>query len=290
MQTKGFGSLSMLFAGTRARSVGARLLRLARPVVIALLIVALVTANVSAAVIQSNLTPSEVQQIVHQTLQQIRPALYQPLDEVLPSALQIMLDAGKLDRPQHKVFYQVFVLGEAPANQPEIAHALTLPKAEQVLYSLQRLQESGALNEQEVKLFKALLAAPDEEVRGQAAAALESGSYGLLATTILQVAVGLSHIDTSADLQTCEATSSSLRAQGWLGDALKWVGGLVKSVIGGALFGAWVGGALFGNWGRTAGAIIGGIWGGVKYIQDTTGNGFMAGPNGEDCTGWPKPF
>jgi hypothetical protein len=106
------------------------------------------------------------------------------------------------------------------------------------------------------------------------------------------VVVDLSSIDPNAELQTCETASADPSAQGGLGDALSWLGGLVKSVVDGALDGALFGFILSGGklGGTILGAVVGGIAGGYRYIKDSTGNGFMAGPNGEDCTGWPIPF
>jgi hypothetical protein len=284
MLTKEYRLLPVLVReGKHAGSYATRTLRLFRPIVIALLIVAMLTSGVSAAVIRTNLTPPEARQLVRQTLQAIKPALYLPVAQVTPGALQMALDKGKLTATQYAQYYQVFVESKAPADQPEIAHLLSLPKEQQIAYSLQRLQQMGKLSAQEAQFFTALRAAPDDQVRAMAVSALESGSYGVLATAILQVAVDLSSIDPNAELEFCDAASSELHAQGFF----KWLAGLVKSVAEGALVGALIG-SLFGD--PILGAVLGGIAAGAGYIYDTTGNGFKPGPNGEDCTGWPRPF
>jgi hypothetical protein len=276
-----------LFVREAKYAMSTKVLRLFRPIIFALLVLALPISSVSAAAIRANLTPPEVRQMVQQAIQTLKPALYTPVKQTLPSTLQLGLDKGLLNANEYAQFYKVFVEGKAPANQPEIAHMLSLPADQQVAYSLQRLQQMGKLSAQEVELINTLLATPDDKVREKAVAALESGSNGLLATAILQVAVTLTNIDISKGLYACDSTASSLQAQGWLGDALKWLGGLVLETLEGAVKGAFFG-LAFGN--PTAGAIWGGIGGAVKYISDTTGgNGFMPGPNGEGCTSWPGP-
>jgi len=277
-----------------------RPMRLWQAAVQAIMVVALFASTLSAVTVSAasapaeltlaESTPDKVRQWVHQTVVEVKPALHKTVDQVLPSSLQIMVAQGKLSAPMAANFAQIFIQGQAPANMPEIAQVLKLPAGERAAYSLQRLQQEGLLSNQEVQLFNTLRNADDAEVRVQVVAALESGSNGLLATAILQTVVDLTAIDTNRDYETCDAASSSLRAQGWLGDALRWVGGLAKAVLDGALDGALFGLLLGGGKGALVGGLIGGIAGGIDYIADSTGNGFMPGPNGEDCTGWPRPF
>jgi hypothetical protein len=255
--------------------------------IVALLALALLASNVSAAVIQTNMTPVK-NNFVRQTLVSVKPALNSGVSEVLPKSLATMVSSGIINPATANNYRLIFIEGKAPQGMPEIAHMLSLPKNQQVGYALQKLTEAKLLSSAEAQMLLNLRAVADEQARAQVVATLESGSYGPLATAILQVVADLTSIDPKADLETCEATMSDVAAQGFLGNALKWLGGLVDAVIDGAIKGAFYG-MLFGH--AEAGAIIGGIGGGIKYIADSTGgNGFMPGPNGEGCTGWPRPF
>jgi len=251
--------------------------------VFALLVMAVAVAPVSAAAVTTNLAPAGVYDI----LVDVKPALHKSVDKVVPATLQILVATGRLSQAEAAEAHQIFVKGEAPANRPKIAEMLSKSGAERTAYAEQQLQEMGVLTAGDVQLFADLRNTPAEQVRDKAKQALESGAYSQAAQSILETAVLLSAIDPNQDYETCDAGSTNMRAQGWLGNALKWVGGLVDAVIDGAIEGLFWG-TLVGRPG--AGAAIGGIVGGIKYVMDTTGNGFVPGPNGEGCTGWPHRF
>jgi hypothetical protein len=294
--------LSPVFSPVRTKSLvvvrAARPIGLWRVALQALMVVGLLASSFSAVAASAatgtagltpmEMSPGQVRQWVRQTMIEVKPALHATVDGVVPSTLQTLVAEGKLTPPMAAKFAQIYIAGQAPADMPEIAQMLQMSPKARTDYSLQRLQQEGLLSGQEVQLFNTLRNADDAEVRALAVSALESGSYGLLATGILQTVVDLTAIDTTQDYETCDAAASSLRAQGWLGNALRWIGGLAKSVLSGALDGALYGLLFGGSKGALIGGVLGGIAGGVKYVADSTGNGFMPGPNGEDCTGWPS--
>lgn len=257
---------------------------------LALLAVAVMSAPVAAAALEVNVAAPVVHKGVRAIIEDVAPALLTPVDQVPVNSLQLLVSTGHMDKSLALKFHQVFILGQAPANQPTIAHLLSLPEEERVFYSLQQLTQAGALTPAEAQFFLNLRSSDNESTRAMAVNALQSGSFGPLATAILQVTVDLTAIDTDNGLKTCAADASSLRAQGWLGNALSWLGGLAKAVVDGAINGALIGWMLGGREGAILGGIYGGIAGGIRYVKETTGNGFMPGPNGEDCTGWPYPF
>ena len=257
---------------------------------LALLTVVILVTPAAAAIQTSNVAAPVVHNGVRTIITDIAPSLKTPVPQVPTASLQALVDHGYLNKNLARKFYQVFVLGQAPADQPKIAHLLSLPPEERIHYSLYELTQAGALSPEEAQFFLMLRSADDEVARDIAVDALQNNGFGPLATAILQVTVDLTAIDTSNGLETCAADASSLRAQGWLGNALKWLGGLVGAVVDGAINGALIGWMFGGREGAILGGIYGGIMGGIKYVQETTGNGFMPGPNGEDCTGWPHPF
>lgn len=258
--------------------------------VFGLLAVAIFTAPVSAAVIEVNISSPEVRQYVHKTVEDLVPALKSPLDDVFGNSLETLVATGKIGPGQAVDYYDIFVKGEAPADQPEIAYLLSLPPAERMPHALQQLVEVGALSGEEAQFFLSLRSAGNDAVRGMVADALENESFGPLASGLLQLTMDLTAIDPGAGMETCKAdaaAASSFRVAGFW----SWLGGLVKAVVNGAVNGAWIGFLLGGKEGAIIGGILGGIAGGIEYIGETSGgNGFMPGPNGEDCTGWPRGF
>jgi hypothetical protein len=255
-----------------------------RTTLLALLSVAMVAANVAAAPSRADLTPTQARQLARQTLIDLKPALNGAFENTLPSALDTLVGNGTLTPVVAGYYRQVFIEGKAPPGMPDVAHALSLPQDQQSAYVFNRLQQKGQLNAAEAKFFTDLQTMPNEQVRGAVLAALDSGTFGPLGSSILQVAADLSSYDPNGSLQACDAARVAA-ANGFF----SWLGGLVKAVIQGAGLGGLIGG-LFGGAGGTIGSVIGGIAGGIAYIASTSGgNGFMPGPNGEDCTGWPRP-
>lgn len=254
--------------------------------VFGLLAIAVFTAPVSAAMIRVNLSPSEV----HETVEDLVPALKSPLNDVFGNSLATLADTGKISPADIAVYYQIFVKGEAPADQPEIAYHLSLAPAERVSHALDMLVEQGEMSQDEAAFFRSLRGADNQDVRGLVENALKNESFGPLASGLLQLTLDLTAIDPSAGMETCKADAAAVSSYQVAG-FWQWLGGLVKSVVNGAVDGAWIGFLLGGKEGAIVGGIIGGIRGGIKYVSDTTGgNGFMPGPNGEDCTGWPRGF
>ncbi|HEU4404134.1 MAG TPA: hypothetical protein VFS43_02400 [Polyangiaceae bacterium] len=255
-----------------------------RTAALALLAVAMVSANVAAAPSRADLTPTQARQLARQALIDVKPALNGALGNTLPRTLSTLVGTGALTPQMAEAYRLVFIEGKAPANMPDVAHALSLPEDQRNAYVMRRLQEKGLLSAAEVKFFADLKAVPSGQVRGAVLAALDSGTFGPLGSSILQVAADLSSYDPNGSLQACDAARLAA-ADGFF----DWVKGLVEAVTVFSAFGGLIGTA-FGGAGGTIGAVVGGIAGAALYIADTTGgNGFMPGPNGEGCTGWPRP-
>ena len=259
-----------------------------RTAVLALFAVAMLASNVFAAGSRTDLTPTQARQLARQTLLSIKPSLNESVGEVLPNSLDTLVRKGTITSLMAAKYRQVFIDGMAPAGMPDVAHALSLPKEQRNAYVLKRLQEKGQLNASEVKFFTNLKAVPAEQIRGALSTALESGTFGALGSSMLQVTLDLSSVDSNANLETCsiERADSAEAANGFWG----WVKGLVENVAAGAGLGGLIGG-FFGGIGGTVGSVIGGVAGGIIYIAETTGgNGFMPGPNGEGCETWPGGY